>query len=259
MPSPRKPAPIVLAGLLLAGLLLAGTASGAQTPASANPAPCTVAPQPQPCGAKPAPSTKPSAVDRFPFPGEPAAAPTPKPDSPTIAPAPKKSAADAFPFPGEDPAISAGASSSSSSSSSSAGDTNPDADPTAAGAAPTPTTPALDDKGSDGTPQPPGRHLLHRVNPIGTKLQDNDEREAEDLDVAHFYTQTGDIQGAYLRSRDAVKLAPDDPDAHFALAEAARKLNKRDEAIAEYTACLNHDPTSQQASAAHKAIARLKP
>ena len=79
---------------------------------------------------------------------------------------------------------------------------------------------------------------MHRVNPIGTKLQSIDEREQEDLDVAHFYIQTGDLQGAYLRSQDAVKMAPDDPDAHFALAEIALKLNKKDEAIAEYNACL---------------------
>ncbi len=80
----------------------------------------------------------------------------------------------------------------------------------------------------------PGRHLLHRVNPVGTKLQTTDEREQEDLDVAHFYIQTGDLQGAYLRGQDAVKMAPDDPDAHFALAEIALKLNKQDVADAEY-------------------------
>jgi Tfp pilus assembly protein PilF len=97
------------------------------------------------------------------------------------------------------------------------------------------------------------------VNPIGTPLQTPDEREAEDLDVAHFYTQTGDLQGAYLRSQDAVKTAPDDPDAHFALAEIALKLNKRDQAIAEYNACLKLDPDERKAAAARKALARLKP
>jgi tetratricopeptide (TPR) repeat protein len=118
--------------------------------------------------------------------------------------------------------------------------------------------PALTDKGSEGTPTP-GRHILHRVNPVGTKLQSSDERESEDLDVAHFYMQSGDLKGAYLRGQDAVKIAPDDPGAHYLLAETARKLNKRDEAIAEYNACLKLDPPEKQAKDARKALAALKP
>jgi len=97
------------------------------------------------------------------------------------------------------------------------------------------------------------------VNPVGTKLQSADEREAEDLDIAHYYTQTGDLQGAYLRSQDAVKIAPDDADAHFALAEAALKLNKRDEAITEYNACLKLDASEKEIKESRKALARLKP
>jgi Tfp pilus assembly protein PilF len=120
-------------------------------------------------------------------------------------------------------------------------------------------TPALEDKGTQGAAPTPGRHILHRVNPVGTKLETADERESEDLDVAHFYVQNGDLKGAYLRSQDAVKIAPDDPDAHFALAEIAQKLNKRDEAIAEFNACLKLDPTDKQAKDARKALARLKP
>ena len=116
----------------------------------------------------------------------------------------------------------------------------------------------MTDKGSEGQVTP-GRRLLHRVNPIGTKLQTAEEREAEDLDIAHYYTQTGNLQGAYLRGQDAVKTAPDDPDAHFALAEIALKMNKRDEAVAEYNACLKHDPDDKQAKVARKELAKLKP
>jgi tetratricopeptide (TPR) repeat protein len=152
-------------------------------------------------------------------------------------------------------ASGAGGGSSSSSSSSSSDDdaaaAGPDANP-----AGSPDAAGLKDKGSEGTS---GRHLLHRVNPVGTKLQTLDEREAEDLSVARFYTQTGDLQGAYLRSQDAVKTAPDDPDAHFALAEAALRLKKRDEAIAEYNACLKLDPVDKEAKEARKALARLNP
>jgi Tetratricopeptide repeat len=43
------------------------------------------------------------------------------------------------------------------------------------------------------------------------------------------------------------------------LAEIAQKLNKRDEAIAEYNACLKLDPSEKQVKDARKALARLKP
>jgi tetratricopeptide (TPR) repeat protein len=203
-------------------------------------------------------------MDKFPFPEEdsaPAAnsaAPRSGSSAPPLADAPgaagdagaaaKKKAAADNPFPDEDPKAGAGGSSSSSSSSSSSDD-DPSASPDAAG---------LKDKGSEGE-KTQGRHLLHRVNPIGTKLMSDDEREAEDLDVAHYYTQTGDLKGAYLRTQDAVKIAPDDPDAHFALAEAALKLGKNDEAIAEYAACLKLDPIDKEAKTARKELARLKP
>jgi tetratricopeptide (TPR) repeat protein len=211
---------------------------------------------PVPCGAAPG---SPDAAQKFPFPGEtnPAApslsgVPQSPPDAPAAASSANSTAgatkaAKQFPFPGDaDASGSPDASSSSSSSSSSdasAADANPD--------------PALKDQGSEGAA--PGRHLLHRVNPVGTKLQSDDEREAEDLDIARFYTETGDLQGAYMRSHDAVKLAPDDADAHFLLAETAAKMNKRDEAIAEYNACLKLDPVEKEAKAARKALERLKP
>jgi tetratricopeptide (TPR) repeat protein len=177
------------------------------------------------------------------------------PDAPAAAGSPTK-ASKAFPFPGEgdaggSPDASSSSSSSSLSSSSSSSDDGSAADASSG------ANPALKDQGSEGAPT--GRHLLHRVNPVGTKLQSDDEREAEDLDIARYYTQTGDLQGAYLRGQDAVKLAPDDADAHFLLAETAAKLNKRDEAVAEYNACLKLDPAEKEAKAARKALERLKP
>lgn len=278
-------------------------AAGTMPSPAASPAPCSVAPQPVPCGTTPAGTGKQSATEQFPFPGEasgggasltpyaepaklsgvpqapdaagaassaaPGAAPSAAPSAASGAGSAAKTAAQ-FPFPGEDgkdgvsgtPDASAGADGSSSSSSSSSGDDAAAADPDAkttdpdAKAAGTPGAAGLTDKGSEGTP---GRHLLHRVNPVGTKLQTPEEREAEDLSVARFYTETGDLQGAYLRSQDAVKTIPDDPDAHFSLAEAALRLNKRDEAIAEYKACLKLDPTDKEAREARKALERLEP
>jgi len=231
-----------------------------------NPAPCTVAPQPAPCGSANSPSSAPnnsspstpqSNADRFPFPGEGSATGASTPAAPQAPSAGGStgaagSPAAAFPFPGEPVAPAAGGSSSSSSSSS-GDDANAGADPNA------PAAGGLQDRGSEGSNAPQGRHLLHRVNPIGTKLQSTDEREAEDLDVAHFYMQSGDLKGAYMRSQDAVKIVPDDPEAHFALAEIALKLGKRDEAIAEYNACLKLDPVDKEAKAARKELAKLKP
>lgn len=211
--------------------------------------PCSASPQPAPCKANAAPDSNKPATDKFPFPGEgsatapasaaPAAttdksdapaAPAAAPDAPT-APSGKQ-----FPFPGE-PGGSGGSSSSSSSSDS---------------AAPVP------DASGDATPDAGGRRLLKRVNPTGEKLQSPADREAEDLKVAKFYTDSGDLNGAYLRSQDAVKTVPDDPDAHCMLAETAQKLNKRDEAISEFNACLKLDPVDKQAKNARKQLAKLK-
>ena len=228
-----------------------------------NPAPCTVAPQPDPCGSKPAAGSKPATAEKFPFPGEPVApAPSATPNLNGVPDAPAKpqqgDASKDFPFPGEPGAPAKPDLGSSSSSSSSSGD---DAAPVDPSATPNPGTgaPGMKDEGSSGSTATPGRHLLHRVNPVGSKLQSTEEREAEDLDIAHYYTQTGNLQGAYLRSKDAVTVAPGDADAHFALAEIASKLNKRDEAIAEYNACLKLDASDKEVKESHKALAKLKP
>ena len=252
------------------------TAAPAQTTTQTSPgsssAPCSVVPQPAPCGSKPADSK--STTDKFPFPGESSPAPQPGASTPSLSGVPQATdppqaplnpgvpANKKFPFPGESgagakpsAAPGSGSSSSSSSSSSADGDTNP------ADAASTPDTngsPELKDKGSEGQQTLPGRHILHRVNPPGTKLQSPEERAAEDLNVAKFYLDSGNLPAAYTRSQDAVKLLPDDPEAHFTLAEAAAKLNKREEAIDQYQQCLKLDPIDKQAKAAKKALARLQ-
>jgi Tfp pilus assembly protein PilF len=89
------------------------------------------------------------------------------------------------------------------------------------------------------------------------KLQSDEEREAEDIKVARFYRDSGNLTGAYLRCKDAIKSQPDDPDAHFLLAEVARKLDKRDEAIAEFNALLKLDASPEQIKTAHKALSQL--
>ncbi|MGA1980952.1 MAG: tetratricopeptide repeat protein [Acidobacteriaceae bacterium] len=255
----RRHLPVMLIAVAWAAWMVvpcgAQATPGAQSAPADNPAPCSVAPEPQPCSTTPTPPGKASAKEKFPFPGEagaigpstsglaaPSLSGVPEaPDAGSSAtPTEKKDAAKEFPFPGDaakaDASSSSGAGSSSSSSSS--GDDASPADSSA---------PGLTDAGSEGSATP-GRHLLHRLNPVGTKLQTIDEREQEDLDVAHFYIQSGDLQGAYLRNQDAVKVAPDDPDAHIALAEIALKLNKPDVAAAEYNACLKLDEDAVKAS-----------
>lgn len=214
-------------------------------------------------------------MDKFPFPGSGAATSSSAPglglDVPAVpgapaapdAPAPNPqsgtSPADAakkFPFPGESsgepkspdlPGAPAAGSSSSSSSSSS--DTPGDL--------PGDDTPDLKDAGTEGSQTPRTGHILHRAAPAAPKPQTADAREEEDLRVANFNLDSGNVRGAYVRAQDAVKTAPDDPEAHFALAEMAAKLGKKDEAIAEYNACLHLDPTDDRKKASTKALDRL--
>jgi Tetratricopeptide repeat len=183
-----------------------------------------------------APSTPGDTSQKFPYPS----------DSSTPARTTPNPAVKQFPYPGESPGLGASGNSSSSgddssSSSSSGSDFDPDADPD--GKLPPPT------KGQDA-----GRRKLEKVR----DLQTPDEREAEDLKVGKFYQDKGDWDAAYLRYKDAVKYQPDDPDAHFFLAETALKLNKRDEAIAEYKTTLTLDASDKQIKVAKKALAELK-
>jgi tetratricopeptide (TPR) repeat protein len=228
-----------LAALLAAALAVcAPTLARAQDPPAQKLVPCT-ATQTAPCPPPPAVKTN---EEKFPFPGEtpdvPLSRPPDAPTAPAAAPAQKPSENK---FPDDIPADS------SSSSSSNPDSPNP-ADP---------DKPGLNDKGSEGTTTP-GRHLLHRVNPPGTKLQSDDERVAEDLSIAKYYTQSGDLPGALLRAKDAVKLAPDDADTHFTLAEVFRGLSMNEQAVAEYNACLKLSPDAKETAASKKALARLE-
>ena len=82
-------------------------------------------------------------------------------------------------------------------------------------------------------------------------------RIQDDLKVGSFYMKDGNAQGAYLRFKDAVDHDPQDPDARYSLAEAASKLNKRDEAIVNYRECLKLDPAGDHDKAARKALQKL--
>ncbi|HZL27758.1 MAG TPA: tetratricopeptide repeat protein [Acidobacteriaceae bacterium] len=230
------------------------------------PPPCLNATAQNCVPAKTAPAK--SAADENPFPGESSAPPTrpadwgpdqplpPDPNAPPAAPAPARKPGEAQPFPGEpgapaqaqkpaEPAPASDDGFSSSSSSSSSADAPPDDDS------------GLADKGSSGdaTAKVPinRRKKLPKVTP-----ETPQSRAAEDLTVADFYRNDGNFKGAYDRAKDAVQYQPNDPYGHFALAEAARKLGKLDEARTEYQAVLKLDPIPKQEKASKRALAEME-
>lgn len=86
----------------------------------------------------------------------------------------------------------------------------------------------------------------------------DDERVDEDLTVARFYMGDDNLQGAYLRAKDAVKIQPEYSAAHFTLAQVAQKMKKKDEAIAEFKAYLTLDPDGEKSKEARRALNELQ-
>jgi tetratricopeptide (TPR) repeat protein len=143
------------------------------------------------------------------------------------------------------PKRGAGDSDGSRSSSSSGGGDLPDPD----------AKPGLKDAGTRGSTRAERR----RLRPMAEKMQSNDERVDEDLQVADFYSKRGNKMGAYLRAKDAVKTEPDEADTHLALAQAADQMGKKDEAVTEYRAYLKLEPDGDGVKTAEQALTRLNP
>lgn len=87
--------------------------------------------------------------------------------------------------------------------------------------------------------------------------QTPDEREEEDVRVAEFYQNDGNYPAAYARAKDAIALMEGDPEAHLALAQAARKLGKLDEAQQHYKRCLELDPLPKVKKESEKALKEM--
>ncbi|SNS44486.1 hypothetical protein SAMN05421770_1011001 [Granulicella rosea] len=272
----------MLRGAALAAGLLGATTAGAQyqpPPPPLTTAPC-VPTKKAPCittQPTPVPTVKtPDASQDFPFPGDEKKG---EGQPANASPAGVKPANEEFPFPGDTPAPAAGAkqvqtptdaakefplpsdkdvppsssapadSGSSSSSSSSSSSVDPDA---ANPDAPNPDAddgPKLKDLGSEGSTKNSRRKL--------PKVQSMSDRETEDLQISKYYMSTGNIRAAYLRAQDAVKSVPDDPEAHWALAQTARKLNMKDEAKAAYNDYLKLEPDGQHVKAVRQALSEL--
>lgn len=171
-----------------------------------------------------------SAAQRFPYPGEEHPAAPAVPDGPAAAPDGSTGTTDApksFPYPGDPDA----ASSSSSSSSSSSGT----------------------GEGTDIPPEAPARRKLPReFHP-----QSPEDRVTEDLDVARFYRNQGDLRAAYLRAQDAVKTLPNDPEGHFLLGTIAQEMKNRDQAVAELKNYLRLEPDGDHVKEAHRRLAQM--
>jgi hypothetical protein len=227
-----------MAAFFFSAACLAQTSPAQNTP----PPPCPDPNQTQTQTTKPCPppapdAKKPSAAEQFPFPGTPSKS-APPPDSPSTTTTPK-SAAEEHPFPTE-PAPKLPGDDSSSSSSGSANTPDPDVPDT--------DMPKPGEEGSS----------VHRKLPKVKRVQTDDERVDEDLKVARFYMRDDNLPGAYLRAKDAVKVQPEYSETHFALAEIAQKMKKKEEAVAEYQAYLKLDPEGEKAKAAQKALDELK-
>lgn len=178
----------------------------------------------------------PSAAKRFPFPGEETTPDVSAPEAPQPVRGATPADASGFHDAGSSGSSSSGSSSSSSSSSSGASGDDP-AEPSPYADAPAPK-----------------RERKKLAKPV---RQTPDEREVEDVQVAKFYMNDKNWRAAYLRGKDAVSLADDDPEAHMAVAEAARKLGKLDEAVAEYRKTLTLDPLPKPRKDAEKALKEL--
>jgi Tetratricopeptide repeat len=80
---------------------------------------------------------------------------------------------------------------------------------------------------------------------------------ADDVHVGQFYLNREDYKGAYARFKEATQADPENPDAVFFLAEAARRMNHRDEAVQNYQLYLAAMPDGPKAKEAHKALRDL--
>lgn len=190
-----------------------------------------------------------SAGDQFPYPGSDAGANGGRAGKKSDAPeapgqgagagtAQGKSAGKAFPYPGDSGAGTASDGAGSSSSSSGESSSNPDDG----------DQPKLEDKGSEGKKS---------RRAAAEKVQTPEERETEDLKVAKFYEDDGNLNAAYLRAKDAVEAQPDDSEAHFRLAEIAQKMKKKDEAVTEFQAYEKLDPDGVKIKKVKKALEDL--
>lgn len=168
----------------------------------------------------------------------PASAPAQKPDQQQPAQQPKKSTADDNPFP-------------SDVSEKAAADAK-----------------ARDDEAAKPAPSAEGesssRDKLDKLDLEGdrdNRLSDgaggtihNPKLAADDVHIGQFYLNREDYAGAYVRFKEATQADPENPEAVFYLAEAARRMNHKAEAVQNYQLYLDALPDGPKAKEARKAL-----
>jgi tetratricopeptide (TPR) repeat protein len=237
----------IFAAALLSHLLVLMPRVGAQQSSSSSD---QTASQQNPPAQNPPPKAKPKpAPDDNAFPedisrkaeqqkktaDQPGADQTPPPDATGQAPSTSQSGADNNAFPEEKSRRAEDASKSSAESSSSSGVSS---------------SSDYDDRVTGGrnavVPNVPMNHIHTR------------DQAKEDVYVGNFYLQSGDFVGAYARFKEASTLRPENVEAMFGLAEAARHLKKNDEALENYRLYLDVVPNGPKAKDARKALASLE-
>lgn len=185
-------------------------------------------------------------------------APRPAPQSSHSLPDMPTSGVPDPPSASEQPLHLPGDASSSSSSSSSSSDAPSGADAASSSGR------TEDDDVAPTIPDPkapvkatPLKDLGSKADLSGARAKLEQTRVADDMKVGTFYAKSGNTQGAYLRFKDALEHAPEDPDVRFDLAETAARLNKRDEAVLNYREYLRLDPGGDHDKASRKALEKL--
>ena len=85
----------------------------------------------------------------------------------------------------------------------------------------------------------------------------NPELAAKDIKIGKFYLSTHAYKGAYDRFLEATRVAPENGEAVFGLAEAARGLHKDKEAATNYLIYLDAFPDGKDSKDARKALDKL--
>lgn len=80
---------------------------------------------------------------------------------------------------------------------------------------------------------------------------------ADDVHVGQFYLNREDYKGAYSRFKEATQADPGNAEAVFYLAEAARRMNHRTEAVQNYQLYLAALPDGPKAKDARKALKEM--
>ena len=87
--------------------------------------------------------------------------------------------------------------------------------------------------------------------------QTDERKGTASREVGEFYLERGNYHAAESRFGEALQFNPTDARARFDLGRSVEGLSRMDEAVAEYSQCIDSQPTSPYAERARRAIDRL--